>query len=82
MLAIISIICDIVILIGFIYFSVKYQKRRVVENKCYTDYVHKNLILRVYKHEFEYEAVGKLQVDKILDRGTLTQFYDWCLFEA
>lgn len=55
--------------------------RRKKENECYTDYVHGNLILRVYKPEFEYQAIGKVSRDKLLDRGTLSKFYVWALIE-
>lgn len=60
----------------------KYDRlRSQKENECYTDYVHNNLILRVYKPEFEYEAIGKVPISKILDRGNLSQFYVWALIE-
>lgn len=59
------------------YIRLKNQK----ENEYYTDYVHNNLILRIFKPEFEYEAVGKVPVEKILDRGIFSQFYNWCLIE-
>lgn len=59
------------------YIKLKGQK----ENEYYTDYIHNNLILRIYKPEFEYEAIGKVPLEKILDRGTFSKFYDWCLME-
>lgn len=61
---------------------VKYVRlRKQKENEYYTDFYHNNLILRVYKPEFEYQAVGKVPIDKILDRGTFSQFYLWVLLE-
>lgn len=75
---IIGLIADLAALI----LCFKYAKLRgKKENEYYTDYVHNNLVLRVFKPEFEYEAVGKIPIDKILDRGTLSRFYDWCLIE-
>lgn len=56
-------------------------KRKQRESEYYTDYIYKNLVLRVYKPEFEYNAIGKVPIEKILDRGTLSQFYRWCLIE-
>lgn len=66
-----------VLFLCYKYIRLKAQK----ENEYYTDYVHNNLILRIYKPEFEYEAVGKVPIEKILDRGTFSKFYDWCLIE-
>ena len=54
---------------------------REKDSKCYTDYRHKNLVLRVFKPEFEFEAIGNVPINKILDRGTLSKFYNWCLIE-
>lgn len=70
------------ILVAFLFICFRHlMLQRVTENEYYTDYTHKGLILRVYKPEFEYEAIGKVSLDKILDRGTLTQFYNWALIE-
>ena len=63
------------ILIAFSY--VRKQK----ENEYYTDYRHNNLILRVYKPEFEYQAIGKISREKLLDGGNLTITYKWALIE-
>lgn len=78
-----SIIFDVVtfgmfIILYYKYIGLKTQK----ENEYYTDYVHNGLILRIYKIEFEYEAIGKVPIEKILDRGTFSKFYDWCLIEG
>lgn len=51
------------------------------DTECYTDYVHKNVVLRVFKPEFEYQAISIIPRDKLLDRGNLSQFYMWVLFE-
>ena len=57
-----------VLVLCYKYIRLKNQK----ENEYYTDYVHNNL---------EYEAIGKVPIEKILDRGTLSQFYNWSLLE-
>lgn len=51
------------------------------ENEYYTDYRHKNLCLRVFKPEYEHQAVGGVSREKLLDRGVLSQFYWWALIE-
>lgn len=66
-----------VLILCFKYVRLRHQK----ENEYYTDYVHNNLILRVYKPEFEYQAIGNIPVEKILDGGNLSQFYKWALIE-
>lgn len=66
-----------VLILCYRYIRLSNQK----ENEYYTDYVHNRLILRVYKPEFEYEAIGKLPIEKILDRGNLSQYYVWALIE-
>lgn len=70
----------IVILQGFTLFVCAYERRQK-ESEYYTDYVHKRLTLRVYKPEFEYQAIGKIPIEKILDQGTLSPFYKWALIE-
>ena len=82
MVAIISIIFDLIIVVAVLILCYKYRVlRNKKENEYYTDYVHNGLILRVYKPEFEYEAIGKVPMEKMLDRGTLSQFYNWALIE-
>lgn len=56
--------------------------RKVAENEFYTDYVHGNLILRIFKPEFEYQAVGDLNPYSILDRGNFSKFYVWALIDS
>lgn len=80
---VLSIIFDIVTFGMFIILYYKYIRLKTQkENEYYTDYVHNGLILRIYKIEFEYEAIGKVPIEKILDRGTFSKFYDWCLIEG
>ena len=82
MVTIISIIFDLIIVVAVLVLCYKYRVLRdKKENEYYTDYVHNGLILRVYKPEFEYEAIGKVPKEKMLDRGTLSQFYNWALIE-
>lgn len=82
MVTIISIIFDFIIVVAVLVLCYKYRVLRdKKENEYYTDYVHNGLILRVYKPEFEYEAIGKVPMEKMLDRGTLSQFYNWALIE-
>ena len=78
----IGIAFDILSFAAVLFVCFKYARlRKQKENEYYTDYVHNGLVLRVYKMEFEYEAVGNIPSEKILDRGNLSKFYDWCLFE-
>lgn len=56
--------------------------RRVAENEFYTDYVHGNMTLRIFKPEFEYQAIGDLNPYSILDRGNFSQYYLWALIDA
>lgn len=67
-----------VLVLCYKYIKLKNQK----ENEYYTDYVHNNLILRIFKPEFEYEAVGKVPIENILDRGTFSQYYVWALIDG
>lgn len=65
------------IVLAFKYIHLKTQK----ENEYYTDYFHGNLILRIYKPEFEYQAVGNVPREKLLDRGNFSQYYVWTLMQ-
>lgn len=77
------LIVQIVTLLLTLYISVRYTRlRRQKENEYYTDYRHNNLIIRVYKPEFEFQAIGKIDRSRLLDGGTLTQFYKWALIET
>lgn len=72
------LLTDLLIII----FLCKYVKlKNQKENEYYTDYLHNNLVLRVFKAEFEFQAVSSLRVTKILDRGNLNMYYLWVLFE-
>lgn len=66
-----------VIVLAVKYIRLKKQK----ENEYYTDYFHGNLILRIYKPEFEYQAVGNVPREKLLDRGNFSQYYVWTLIQ-
>lgn len=60
---------------------VLFKKKKAKVTEFYTDYTCGNTILRVFKPEFEYQAVGDLTRGSILDRGTLTPAYNWVLIE-
>lgn len=78
----ISMALDLISFVAVLILCYKYVRlKNQKEDEYYTDYVHNNLILRIFKPEFEYEAVGKVPIEKILDRGTFSQFYNWCLIE-
>lgn len=82
MISYINIALSFIQFLAVLFLCYKYMRLRAQkETEYYTDYVHNNLILRVYKPEFEYEAIGKIPINKILDRGTLTRLYNWCLIE-
>ena len=49
------------------------------ESEFYTDYIHGKLILRVFKAEFEYQAIGNVTREKLLDVGNLNAIYKWAL---
>lgn len=74
-----GIVCNLTLQILCLH--VFYHVKKTKESEYFTDYVHGSLILRVFKPEFEYQAIGNVPLDKILDRGTLTQFYLWALIE-
>lgn len=50
------------------------------EHEHYTDYIHGDLILRIYKPEFEY--IVKLDVQgMIVDEGIFSPVYNWILIK-
>ena len=76
------IILQIISTASVIVLAVKYIRlKKQEENEYYTDYFHGNLILRIYKPEFEYQAVGNVPREKLLDRGNFSQFYIWTLIQ-
>lgn len=84
MLAILIVIValQVLILIGFVVLAVKYARvREQKEEENYTDYIHNNLILRIYKPEFEHHAIKEIPRDKLLDGGTFSPYYRWVLFQ-
>lgn len=78
---IIGLLCFI-ILLQILIFWVIFQKKKQRENEYYTDYVHNKLILRIYKPEFEYQAIGNISRDKLLDGGTFSLYYKWALIQG
>lgn len=82
MITIVALILQILQLAAVILLAVKYIKlKEQKENEYYTDYVHNNLVLRVYKPEYEYQAAGNLSTKYLLDRGRLSSQYDWVLID-
>lgn len=77
---IIGLLCFI-LLLQILIFWVIFQKKKQRENEYYTDYVHNKLILRIYKPEFEYQAIGNISRDKLLDGGTFSLYYKWALIQ-
>lgn len=76
------IILQVISTASVIVLAVKYIRlKKQKENEYYTDYFHGNLILRIYKPEFEYQAVGNVPRKKLLDRGNLSQYYVWTLMQ-
>lgn len=68
--------------IFLIFILIKVPKlRKPKPSPYYTDYVNAGLILRVYKPEYEFQAIQGVTPTKLLDRGTLSPFYDWVLIE-
>lgn len=77
---IIGLLCFIILLQMLILWVI-FQKKKQRENEYYTDYVHNKLILRIYKPEFEYQAIGNISRDKLLDGGTFSLYYKWALIQ-
>ena len=78
----IIMILQVMQLVAVILLAVKYIRlREQKENEYYTDYAHNNLVLRVYKPEYEYQAAGNLSTKYLLDRGRLSPQYDWVLID-
>lgn len=65
-----------------IYFIWKFKVITTKESEYYTDYVRGTTIMRVYKPEFEFQAIGNLPPSKILDVGTLSVYYKWALIDT
>lgn len=77
-----TIILQVISTASVIVLAVKYIRlKKQKENEYYTDYFHGNLILRIYKPEFEYQAVGNVPREKLLDRGNFSQLYVWTLMQ-
>ena len=78
---IIGLLCFI-ILLQILILWVIFQKKKQRENEYYTDYVHNKLILRIYKPEFEYQAISNISRDNLLDGGTFSLYYKWALIQG
>lgn len=80
---IIGLIMQVIQIVSVLVLCVKYWRlKNQKESEFYTDYVHGDLILRIYKPEFEYQAIGSVSRDKLLDRGNFSQYYVWALIQT
>lgn len=64
------------VFISFCYIKVK----SIRESEYWTDYQHNDTIFRIYKWEFETQALDGMKRWQVLDRGDLTPNYRWILF--
>ena len=79
---IIGIFLNLLSFAAVLVICVKYIRLRDrKENEHYTDYTNGNMVMRVFKNEFEYPATKNLNPAKILDGGALSAGYRWVLFE-
>lgn len=77
------IILEVIQIILLVVYIIKFSYiKRIKENEYYTDYRHNNLVLRIFKPEFEYQAIGDLNPYSILDRGVFSKFYFWALIDS
>jgi hypothetical protein len=66
----------------FIYLWNKFIKQKKSKSsEYYTDYVYGKTAIRIFKPEFEYQAIGDLNPYSILDRGNFSQYYVWALID-
>ena len=72
----------LVLIVQIIILWVIFYKKKQKENEYYTDYIHNSLILRIYKPEFEYQAIGNISRDKLLDGGNFSLYYKWALIQG
>lgn len=72
----------LILIVQFIILWVIFYKKNQKENEYYTDYTHNSLILRIYKPEFEYQAIGNISRDKLLDGGNFSMYYKWALIQG
>lgn len=80
-----GVILGILILVLFVQITILwviFYKKKQKENEYYTDYVHNRLILRIYKPEFEYKAIGNISRDRLLDVGNFSLYYKWALIQG
>ena len=78
------IVLQIVSVISVLILCVKYIRlKEQRDNEYYTDYEHgAKVILRVFKNEFEYQAIGNLPKNwVILDAGQLSAYHRWALIQ-
>ena len=81
---VLMIALQIISVISVLILCVKYIRlKEHRDNEYYTDYEHgAKVILRVFKTEFEYQAVGNLPKGwVILDAGQLSAYHRWALIQ-
>ena len=72
---------EVLILLFAIFISIRYIRvKRMRESEYWTDYVHNDVVFRIYKWEFESMALDGIMRGQVMDRGDLNQFYRWILF--
>lgn len=58
-----------------------FRTKKAKENEFYSDYVKGTLTLRVFKHEYEFQAFQYVERNQILESGNLSANYQWLLFD-
>ena len=75
------IILQVLVIAFAVFISFHYIKvKRIRETEYWTDYVHNDTVMRVYKWEFETQSLEGMKRWQVLDRGDLTPYYRWILF--
>lgn len=77
----VMIVLQLLIMAFAIFISFHYIKlKQMRETEYWTDYEHNDTVMRVYKWEFETQALEGMKRWQVLDRGDLTPYYRWILF--
>jgi len=68
------------VIIGYVV-AMYLKLKRNNSSEFYTDYVKDNLVIRIFKPEFEFQAIGNIERGKILDQGVFSPTYFWAIIE-